>query len=90
MALLLGENAWLVPPVAFLVAARVARDLHGKALSADPGMNRAGWLTGAAAALGVLGEDLVARLEEATERVLRLGWRLQDVVIAPVRKLDGP
>jgi divalent metal cation (Fe/Co/Zn/Cd) transporter len=33
--------------------------------------------------------DLLARVEDATERIRALDWKLQDVVVAVTRELDG-
>jgi divalent metal cation (Fe/Co/Zn/Cd) transporter len=52
----------------------LADDLHDKVLQADAKMNRADWLTGSAAALGVLG--------------IGLGWWWADAVAAIVIALD--
>jgi len=35
------------------------------------------------------GEDLVDRVEDAVTRIRDIDWKLQDVVISPVRELDG-
>lgn len=67
---------WSAVPTVFLgrIKTRLARPLHDKALHADAAMNRADWLTGLAAILGVLG--------------LGLGYWWADAVAATVIALD--
>lgn len=64
-----------IPPI-FLGRMKLplARDLHDKVLHADAEMNRADWLTAAAASFGVLG--------------IGLGWWWADAVAAIVISLD--
>lgn len=89
---------WLMLPVLFYSAApavilgylkhRPARELHDKTLYADADMNKADWMTAAAAMLGVLGigmgfwwADSVAALAISTS-VLRDGFKHTRTVIA--------
>ena len=54
---MIGALVWSVVPVFFLgrVKKPLARKLHNKVLYADAMMNKADWLTGAAAIVGILG-----------------------------------
>lgn len=58
--LMLAALLWSAVPTVFLgrIKLRLARTLHDKALFADAAMNRADWLTAAAAIVGVIGVGL--------------------------------
>jgi cation diffusion facilitator family transporter len=58
--LMMVALVWSAVPSVFLgrIKVRLARQLHDKALHADAAMNRADWMTGGAAVLGVIGIGL--------------------------------
>ena len=74
--LMIAALLWSTIPTMFPggIKGRLARPLHDKALHADADMNRADWLTGVAAILGVLG--------------IGLGYWWADAVAAIIIALD--
>jgi cation diffusion facilitator family transporter len=99
---MIAALVWSAAPTVFLgrIKARLARELHDKALHADAEMNRADWMTGLAAMLGVLGiglglwwADAVAAifiaLDIVRDGVANLRTVVGDLMDRRPRVLDG-